>query len=135
MMKKIVSPSLFGLLFCVMPLTHAADDVVLQQQLDSLQQRVTELEKRLNALETPQIKQAIREVSGPENPGHSDVASNWELLKVGYSYEKVRALLGEPVKVKSGAMEFWFYSDRELEGPFVKFLFNKVNSWKGPQAK
>jgi len=118
-----------------MPLACAADDAALQQQIELLQQRVTELERRLNALETPQIQQAIRAASGPENPGHSDVASNWEFLKVGYSYEKVRALLGEPVKVKSGAMEFWFYSDRELEGPFVKFLFNKVNSWKSPEAK
>lgn len=127
--------ALLGGLFTLMPLAQAADDAALQQQFEALQQRVGELEKRLNALETPQIQQAIRAVSGPENPGHSDVASNWEFLKVGYGYDKVRDLLGEPLKVKSGAMEFWFYSDRELDGPFVKFLFNKVNSWKRPQAR
>lgn len=134
MMKRLMA-STAALLLLVMPLTQAADDAALQQQVELLQQRVTELEKRLKALETPQIQQAIRAATGPENPGHSEVASNWEFLKVGYSYDKVRELLGEPLDVKSGAMEFWFYSDRGLEGPFVKFLFNKVNSWKGPQAR
>lgn len=120
-----------GLLF-VMPVAEAADDAALQQQMESLQQRVTELEKRLSALETPQIKEAIRKVSGPENPGHSEVAANWEFLKVGHGYTKVRELLGEPVAIKKGAMEFWFYSDKELDGPFVKFLFEKVTEWRGP---
>lgn len=132
---NVKAVGLLSVLFTLMPLAQAADDAALQQQFEALQQRVSELEKRLDALETPQIQQAIRAVSGPENPGHSDVASNWEFLKVGYGYDKVRDLLGEPLKVKSGAMEFWFYSDRELDGPFVKFLFNKVNSWKGPQAR
>lgn len=122
-----------GLLAAV-PLAQA-DEAGLQQQLEALQQRVTELERRLNTLETPQIREAIRAATGPEAPGQSEVASNWEFLKVGYSYEKVRELLGEPLQIKSGAMEFWFYSDRGLEGPFVKFLFNKVNSWKAPAAR
>lgn len=133
-MAKRVAAALCGVLFGVMPLAQAADEAALQQQIEVLQQRVTELEKRLDGLETPQIKQAIRAATGPEKPGHSEVAANWDFLKVGYSYDKVRELLGEPVKVKSGAMEFWFYSDHELDGPFVKFLFNKVQSWKGPQG-
>ncbi len=126
---------LCGVLMGVMSSAQALDDANMQQQLDMLQQRVSELEQRLNVLEAPQIQQTIPEITGPEITGHSDAASNWTLLKVGYSYDKVRELLGEPVMVKSGAMEFWLYSDRGMDGGFVKFLFNKVNSWKGPQAK
>lgn len=124
-----------GLLCSIVPLAHGTEDVHLQQQVEQLQQRVSDLERRLKALESPQIKEAIRAATGPENPGHSEVASNWEFLKIGNSYDKVRELLGEPLSTKSGAMEFWFYSDRGLEGPYVKFLFNKVNGWKGPQGK
>ena len=130
--KKI---GLAGVLFIMMPLAQASGEGDLQQQIDVLQQRVTELEQRLKVLDTLKIQQAIRAATGPESPGQSDVASNWEFIKVGYSYDKVRELLGEPLKIKKGAMEFWYYSDRELDGPFVKFLFNKVNSWKVPQAK
>lgn len=126
---------LWGVLWVLVFPARAADDAALQQQVEMLQQRVTELERRLDAIETPQIKQAIRSAAGPEKPGDSTEASNWDFLKVGYSYDKVRELLGEPVDIKRGAMEFWFYSDRGLKGPFVKFLFKQVNSWKGPEAQ
>ena len=133
-MMKRSAFSLCALLLSVAPMVQA-DDAVLKQQIEALQQRVSDLEKRLDALETPQIKQAIKEAVGPESPGDSKVASNWDFLKIGYGYDKVRELLGEPMNVKGGAMEFWFYSDRDMDGPYVKFLFNKVNGWKGPEAK
>ena len=137
MSRKIIRScmTLAAGLLTVMPMAEASDDAPLQQQMESLQQRMTELEKRLNALETPQIQQAIRAVSGPENPGHGEVAANWKFLKVGHGYDKVRELLGEPVAIRKGAMEFWYYSDRELDGPFVQFLFNKVSEWREPQTR
>ncbi len=133
-MNKILFP-FYGVLLLMAPLSHAADDAAVQQQINALQQRVTELGKRLDALATPQVQQAMRAASEPESPGHSEIVYNWGFLKVGHSYEEVRALLGEPVKTTPGAMEFWFYSERDLDGPFVKFLFNKVNSWKATQVK
>lgn len=133
-MNKCLLP-FYGALLLMAPLLQAADDGAAQQQLEALQQRVTELEKRLDTLAIPQGQQATRAASAPQSSGHSEVISDWKLLKVGYSYEEVRELLGTPVKITPGLMEFWFYSERDLDGPFVKFLFNQVNSWKAPQAK
>ena len=116
-----------------LPLVYANADLSLEQQVEDLSKRVVELERRLNALESPELKQVIEQVSAPVNPGHSDDQSNWNRLKVGYNHDEVRELLGEPVRIKKGGMEFWYYSDVALKGPFVKFLFGKVNDWKGPE--
>lgn len=118
-------------LFMISPLSMA-DSAALQQQVEALQQRVDELERRLNALETPQVKHAVEQLTGSTNPGDSNDQSNWRLLKVGFDYHDVRELLGEPVRIKKGGMEFWYYSDRGLKGPYVKFLFKKANDWKAP---
>jgi hypothetical protein len=123
------------LLACVVIATgaNAADDESLRQQVESLSKRVTQLEQRLDALESPEVKQVIEQVVPPSNPGDSSDVSNWSRLKVGYTYDDVRKLLGEPVRIKKGGMEFWYYSDKGLDGPFVKFLFRQVNAWQAPQ--
>jgi len=123
------------MVFGGMSSAQAVDDSVIQQQLDALRQRVSELEKRINALDTPQVQKALHEANGPKNPGRGDVADNWRFLEIGYDYDKVRRLLGAPERVKSGPMEFWFYSARGLDGPHVTFVFKRVNSWTGPQAE
>ncbi len=119
---------------CFSAQSHAADNEALQAQIDALSQRVAELEKRLGVLDSPQIQEAIKKVSGPSNPGDSSSRDNWGFLKVGYDYNEVEELLGKPLSIKKGGMEFWYYSDKGLEGPFVKFLFRKVNSWKAPES-
>jgi hypothetical protein len=113
----------------------AQNDASLQQQLEALTARVNDLEKRLNKLESPELMQIMREATPPENPGDSKDTSNWERLKVGYDYSDVRDLLGEPKQIKKGGMEFWYYSDAGLKGPYVKFLFRKVNGWRAPNSK
>ena len=118
--------------FCL-PQAYADAESPLQQQVDALTERVNQLERRLDTLESPELKQMVEQVTAPVNPGHSDDRSNWNRLKVGYNYGEVRELLGEPVRIKKGGMEFWYYSDQGLDGPFVKFLFKKVNDWNAPQ--
>ncbi len=114
------------------PLSHATDTEALQRQIEALTKRVVELEQRMDILDAPAVQTAIKEASGPQNPGDSRDASNWGFLKVGYNYDEVRELLGEPVSIKRGGMEFWYYSDQGLKGAYVKFLFRKVNDWRGP---
>ncbi len=115
-------------------LSLADSAVSMQQQLEALSARVHELERRLDALESPEVKRLVRQASAPENPGDGQDRSNWDRLKVGYDYIEVRELLGEPLQVKKGGMEFWYYSERGLKGPYVKFLFRKVNDWQPPET-
>ena len=117
--------------FCL-PQAYADNESSLRQQVELLTERVNQLERRLDALESPELKKMVEQNTAPVNPGQSDDQSNWNRLKIGYNYDEVRGLLGEPVRIKKGGMEFWYYSDQGLDGPFVKFLFKKVNAWKGP---
>ena len=116
-------------------ISDASSDVDLEHKLNDLSTRVLELERRLNALESPEMVQLIEQNTASTNPGDSQDQSNWNRLKIGYNYDEVRELLGEPVMIKKGSMEFWYYSERKLDGPFVKFIFNKVHSWKSGLAE
>lgn len=120
----------------------AASDRSLQLQIDALTQRLSELEQRIDELEkkpatTINKTTVIRTKSSlpvPTNPGEWQDTTNWIHLKVGYNYEEVRELLGEPLKIRGGSSEYWYYTDKKLDGPHVKFLFKKVNSWKPPEG-
>ena len=111
---------------------YAADDVSLKRQVEMLSQRVGELERRLDAIESPEIKAAIQQAVPPTNPGDSADGSNWSRLKIGFTYSDVRELLGEPLKIKPGDVELWYYSDQGADGPHVKFVFRLLNNWKAP---
>jgi len=113
----------------------SSDDVDIERKLSDLTSRVIELERRLNAFESPGVIKMIEQNTASTNPGDSQDQSNWNRLKVGYNYDEVRELVGEPVKIKKGSMEFWFYSERKLDGPFVKFIFKKVHSWSSGLAE
>ncbi len=119
----------------------AASDKALQMQLDALTQRLSELEQRIETLEkrpaTVTRTTVIKTKSSlppPTNPGEWRDATNWIHLKVGMDYNDVKNLLGEPLKIRRGASEFWFYTDNKFDGPHLKFLFKKVNSWKAPEG-
>jgi len=116
-------------------LSNASSDIALEQKVVDLTSRVIELERRLDALESPEMMQIIEQNSESKNPGDSLDQSNWNRLSVGYNYDEVRELLGAPLTIKKGSMEFWYYSERKLDGPFVKFIFKKVHSWKSVPVK
>lgn len=122
------------LLLSVMTISgaYAGDDDGLRQQIESLSKRVGELERRIDALEAPEVKEVIQQVVPPANAGDSTDTSNWDRLKVGLGYDDVRELLGEPVRIRRGDLELWFYSDKGTNGPYVKFFLRQVNDWKAP---
>lgn len=121
--------------------TLASSDRSLQLQIDELTQRLSELEQRLDNIEKKPatvtrttIIKTKSSLPPPTNPGEWSDPTNWIHLRVGMDYEDVRDLLGEPLKIRSGASEFWYYTDKKFDGPHLKFLFKKVNSWKAPEG-
>ncbi len=55
--------------------------------------------------------------------------TNWRSLKSGMSPSDVRAVLGEPDRVKGGDVAFWYYTN----GGNVTFISDKVTSWTEPR--
>lgn len=114
-------------------LVSAAPAMAADQTLEALIKRVEALEKRLDALEQKPAQVIIKQDELPplQNPGNATEPENWARLTLGMSYVEVEELLGKPLSIRKGGVEYWYYSKGKLDGPFVKFLFNKVHSWRG----
>ncbi len=119
----------------------ASPDKSLQSQIDALSQHLSELEQRIAAIEKKPttvtrttIIKTDNSLPQPTNPGEWRDSTNWIHLKVGMDYDDVRDLLGEPLKIRRGASEFWYYTDQKFDGAHLKFLFKKVNSWQPPEG-
>ncbi len=102
-------------------------------ELDALRQQVEALNQRVEALEQALGQVEARQKTG--TPAETTPNSPWEQLHIGMRYSEVEELLGKPVsKQKGGINELWFYSDQKKAGPFVKFVFKQVHSWRGAPA-
>jgi hypothetical protein len=87
-----------------------------------LLEKVAELESRIEQLESP-------------SSGVSSVAPSlrsWRQLQRGMSYEQVRTLLGEPMKIDGGYATHWYYSASGILGPRVDFLNDRASGWVEP---
>ena len=79
------------------------------KDIDSLEQKITELERRIKDLEA-----ILKIYHGPENQksgegyGWSN-KKNWRNLKKGMTSNEVKAVLGEPVKTVKGSNTIWYY--------------------------
>ena len=94
--------------------------------LAELNQRIRELERRIELLEEALQKQSMvppgletRVPSGREA---------WRQLRRGMDEAQVRRILGEPERVSGGAFTVWYYSPGQ-----VTFLEDKLDSWEEPR--
>ena len=151
-MNKPLSIPLIFFTLVLLPQTVMATEP-LQMQIDRLNAQITDLEQRLQALESTGIKRAVAEEGKsdrivervivyrseeelpPENPGDWRDPANWQQLIRGMDYEDVIDLLGEPLHKRPGAFEYWFYTEQGVKGAHVKFVLRKTNSWMEPKEK
>lgn len=128
-MTKHIYILLATIVFVMPSLSWAESDV--DRQLEELQLKLQQLEARIKTLETAAVKADIVERNESEA---LESVSPWIQIKLGLSHTKVVELLGKPVSTRKGAMdEYWYYSDTGREGPYVKFMFLQVDSWRAPE--
>jgi cell division protein FtsB len=100
----------------------------LTAQVAHLERRVDELEKRLRALETPQI--TLQSENRVARGDWRNVA-NWRRLRDGMSMDQVAELLGQPDKVEAGYVTFWYYG--YPGGGHVRYSSSKkLDGWSEP---
>ena len=95
---------------------------------EQLEKEILGIKLRLTNLEAAQGKPTTSSKPVPSGDGWKAVGS-WRALKSGMSPDDVRAVLGEPARVKGGDLAFWFYSN----GGDVTFMRDKVTSWSEPR--
>ena len=131
------------------------EEATVEQRLKSLEARVVELERRLDAKESASTVPATAPVAAspaaPATPAVPVVATparaeattgtgspaslapaQWHALKRGMSWGQVIGVLGKPGKKRVGTMsEIWFYPD--ADGGSVEFdRDGRVSGWSEP---
>ena len=116
-----VSPS-----FAVLTQVFAQDE-----ELSQLRQRVLELEEKKKALEG-QLKECQESVRRHEEADHGWLnKKNWRSLEMGMKEDRVKGILGEPVKVIKGVKTLWYYPN--FYGGYVSFdEGGKLIGWNEP---
>jgi hypothetical protein len=97
----------------------------LLHRVDSLERRIADLEARISQLESPRRAEPA---ANRAQTGNSRDLANWRRLREGMTYEQVRTILGEPVRIRGGGVAFWTYP----RGGEVGFVSGRLSSWKEP---
>ncbi|WP_190279021.1 carbohydrate porin [Dokdonella koreensis] len=124
-------------------LAVADGEPTVEQRLKALEQRVIELERRLDAAPAaPAAPVAAPAPTAPpaaaasRPPAAAPVAppapADWQALRKGMTWSQVSAVLGKPGKKRIGVMsEIWFYPD--ADGGSVEFdRDGRVSGWNAP---
>ena len=98
----------------------------LRRQVDLLEGRTTDLERRVRELEALIKVEPPRERRASTSPNWRDL-QNWRRLRQGMTEDEVRALLGEPERVEGGSLAIWFWPDGN-----VRFIRGKLEGWSEP---
>jgi outer membrane murein-binding lipoprotein Lpp len=110
--------------------TVLAADPAAQAKIGQLEQRVLDLESRLQALES-RFDQGVPVNKGLEveaKPGGWRNADNWDLLARGMEPHEVERFLGEPDGVRSvSKFEYWSYGNGK-----ATLYMNRLKSWVPP---
>lgn len=124
----------------------ADGEPTVEQRLKALEQRVIELERRLDApppaaapapaapARAPASARSAPAASSAAEPAPAApaVAADWQALRKGMTWSQVSAVLGKPGKKRIGVMsEIWFYPD--ADGGSVEFdRDGRVSGWNEP---
>jgi len=123
--KRLMKNSLVVCLLLTLSIGSIASD---GDRITQLEKEVRELKTRLSTLESP-LNKAIVQKSTVTNDGWKNLA-NWRSLKKGSSYDEIRAIVGEPEKVRaSGPLTIWSYSNSGE----VTFYEDRLNGWNEPR--
>ena len=98
------------------------------ERIRQLENEVNELRLRVQKLENPQPNASNQQKQVVANDGAKSLV-NWRKLNSGMSYNEVRGLLGEPLRIEGGGVATWLYASNGS----VVFIRDKLSSWYEPK--
>ena len=104
---------------------------LFRQRIITLEDRVSQLEKRIESLEGSHKDQGTEQERPSTYQGGWKNRHNWGGLKVGITEEQVRSILGEPAKIEVWvALVFWRYPSGSVNFDKDK---GHLYGWEEPQ--
>ena len=97
-------------------------------RISQLENEVSELRLRVQKLENSQPNANNQQKQVVANEGMKSIV-NWRKLNRGMSYNEVRGILGEPLRIEGGGIATWKYANNGS----VTFIRDKLSSWDEPQ--
>ena len=98
------------------------------ERISQLENEVNELRLRVQRLENSQPNANNQQKQVVANEGMKSIV-NWRKLNRGMSYNEVRGILGEPLRIEGGGIATWRYSNNGS----VTFIRDILSSWNEPQ--
>lgn len=118
------------ILFFLLTLAFSAN--AQEATIEQLNQRIEQLENRVSILESiiansnkKKSKQANVTAVAPE-------LQSWRKLKKKMTFDDVIDILGEPLRINSSSITYWYYS-KDISHSYVSFVRDLVYGWKEPE--
>ena len=124
-MGKLMRTLLLAITLTATTLSSFASDSARVSQLEN---EVNELRLRVQKLENLQPNANNQQRQVVANEGMNSLVI-WRKLSRGMSYNEVRGLLGEPLRIEGGGVATWMYA----KNGSVVFISDKLSSWNEPQ--
>lgn len=122
MQRKRLIPLMILFLIPMSSYAHESDRIdELEQEVQNLEMRISELERRLQ-----QASDDGNELA-PSGDGWTSL-TNWRKLTKRMRPADVREILGEPQRIDGGSFTTWYYEN----GGDVTFYEEKVYGWSEP---
>lgn len=97
----------------------------LNQKIEQLENRVSILESIIANSNKKKSKQANVTAVAPK-------LQSWRKLKKNMTFDDVIDILGEPLRINSGSITYWYYS-KDISHSYVSFIRDLVYGWKEPK--
>ncbi len=93
-----------------------------QREIAELRQEVQELKRA--------VQEFRKAIAKPGLPAAAPNVRLWRTLRSGMSYDQVRTILGEPLRIEDGGspMETWYYQEGNKDSAWVRFVWSAVSS-------
>lgn len=97
----------------------------LNQKIEQLENRVSILESIIANSNKKKSKQANVTAVAPK-------LQSWRKLKKNMTFDDVIDILGEPLRINSGGITYWYYS-KDFSHSYVSFYQDVVDGWEEPK--
>ena len=123
--RSILNLCLIGSTTLILSTPSVAQD---SERVKQLEKEVQDIKIRLSNLESPsKSSDSQKQVVAQKHK----VIANWRMLKKGMSFDEVRAILGEPLRINGGTVTTWLYTD-QVSISRVNFFRDKLDDWSEP---